>query len=85
MRLLALAGAIGLALAANAQTVTQADAAPFARYCAQYKGGAENCGFYTFNQCLAALAGNGGICTLATYQGDFIRVHTPRGTYVIRN
>jgi hypothetical protein len=85
MRLLVLAGAIGLAIAANAQTITQADAAPFARYCAQYKGGAENCGFYTFNQCLAALAGNGGICTMATYQGDVIRVHTPRGSYVIRN
>ena len=86
MRLLALAGAIGLALSANAQTITQADAAPFAtRYCAQYKGGAENCGFYSFNQCLAALAGNGGICTEAPYQGDVIRVHTPRGSYQIRN
>ena len=29
--------------------------------------------------------GNGGICQLAPYQGDIIRVHTPRGSYVIRN
>ena len=86
MRLLALAGAFGLALVANSQIATQAEANPFGtRYCAQYRGNAENCGFYSFNQCLAALAGNGGICTEATYQGDVIRVHTPRGRYVIRN
>jgi hypothetical protein len=86
MRPLALAGAVGLALVAGGQLTTQADAFPSAtRYCALYKGGAENCGFYSFNQCLAALAGNGGICTEAPYQGDIIRVHTPRGTYVIRN
>jgi hypothetical protein len=86
MRLFALAGAFGLALVASAQFATQADAFPSAtRYCALYKGGAENCGFYSFNQCLAALAGNGGICTEAPYQGDIIRIHTPRGTYRIRN
>ena len=85
MRLLALAGALGLALVATGQLATQADAMAGTRFCAQYKGGAENCGFYTYNQCLASLAGNGGICTMATYQGDVIRVHTPRGSYTIRN
>ena len=86
MRLLALAGAFGLALTATGPLTTQADAHPSAtRFCAQYKGGAENCGFYSFNQCLAALAGNGGICTMAQYQGDVIRVHTPYGSYRIRN
>ena len=86
MRLFALAGAFGLALVATSQVAAQADAHPSpTRYCALYKGGAENCGFYTFNQCLAALAGNGGICTEAPYQGDIIRIHTPRGRYVIRN
>ncbi|HWP14678.1 MAG TPA: DUF3551 domain-containing protein [Xanthobacteraceae bacterium] len=86
MRLLALAGVFGLAMVATGQLATQADAFPSAtRYCALYKGGAENCGFYSFNQCLAALSGNGGICTGAPYQGDIIRVHTPRGRYVIRN
>ena len=86
MRILSLAGVFGLALVATSQVATQAEAFPSAtRYCALYKGGAENCGFHSFNQCLAALAGNGGICTEATYQGDVIRVHTPRGRYVIRN
>lgn len=86
MRLIALAVAFGLAIVASGQLATQAAASPSAtRYCALYKGGAENCGFYSFSQCLAALAGNGGICQLAPYQGDIIRVHTPRGSYVIRN
>jgi hypothetical protein len=85
MRILAIAAALA-AFAATAPVMTPADAAPFAtRYCAKYKGGAENCGFYSFNQCLAALSGNGGICELAPYQGDVIRVHTPRGSYQIRN
>jgi hypothetical protein len=85
MRLFALAAAFA-AFAATAPVVTPAEAHPSAtRFCALYKGGAENCGFYSFNQCLAALAGNGGICTMAPYQGDIIRVHTPRGTYQIRN
>ena len=43
MRLLALAGAFGLALVANSQIATQAEANPFGtRYCAQYRGNAEN-------------------------------------------
>jgi len=85
MRLLALAGAF-VAFAATAPMVTPADAAPFAtRFCAKYKGGAENCGFYSFRRCLAALAGNGGICEEAPYQGDIIRVRTPYGAYLIRN
>jgi len=86
MRVLALAGALGLAVAAITQVPTPADAAPGAtRFCAQYKGGAENCGFYTYGQCMASLAGNGGVCSMATYQGDVIRVHTPYGSYRIRN
>ena len=85
MRFLALAAAFA-AFAATMPVSTPADAAPMAtRFCAKYKGGAENCGFYSFNQCMAALWGNGGICTVAPYQGDIIRVHTPYGTHVIRN
>ena len=87
MRILALAGAFGLALAATTQVPTPADAAPFAtRFCAQYKGGAENCGFYSFRQCLASLAGNGGQCVVASIQTEEVRVHTSRGSYrVIRD
>jgi hypothetical protein len=85
MRFLAIAAAF-VAFAATVAAAAPADAAPFAtRYCAKYKGGAENCGFYTFNQCISALWGNGGICVVAMDQGDLIRVHTPRGSYQIRN
>jgi Protein of unknown function (DUF3551) len=33
-------------------------------WCAHYRGrmGGENCGFTSFRQCLATLAGNGGFC-----------------------
>jgi hypothetical protein len=85
MRFFAFAAALA-AIVATVPAVTPADAGPsLTRYCAMYKGGAENCGFYSFNQCMSALWGNGGICTVATYQGDLIRVHTPRGSYLIRN
>ena len=78
---LPLLAALGLAVIASAQAVTPADAGPFpTRYCAQYKGGAENCGFYSFQQCLASLAGNGGVCSIAPLQTEIVRVHTPRGT-----
>jgi len=38
-------------------------------WCAHYgnKGGATNCGFYSFEQCQAARSGNGGFC----YQNPF--------------
>src|SRR6476659_8426441 len=77
MRFFALAGAF-VALAATLPAATPADAAPFpTRYCAQYKGGAENCGFYSFAQCLAALSGNGGMCFVAPMQTQVLTVHTP--------
>jgi len=88
MRLLALAGAFGLALVANSQiAVSQAEANPFGtRYCAQYRGNAENCGFYSFNQCLASISGVGGMCVVAPIQNEVRVYHTPRGSYrVIRD
>lgn len=86
MRLLALAGAFGLALVANAQVATQADTMPNTRYCAQYRGGAENCGFYSFRQCLAGLSGSAGQCVVAPIQEEVVNVCTPRGRYrLIRN
>jgi hypothetical protein len=82
MRLLALAGAFGLALVANSQIATQAEANPFGtRYCAQYRGNAENCGFYSFNQCLAAISGVGGICVVAPIQNE-VRVYPTRHGFV---
>jgi hypothetical protein len=36
-------------------------------WCADYAGfGSQNCGFTTFQQCLAALSGNGGFCNAKT-------------------
>jgi hypothetical protein len=87
MRLLALAGAFGLALVATAQTSTPADAGPWGpRFCSQYRGALENCGFYTFDQCLAAISGVGGMCVVAPMQTEVRTYYTPRGTYrVIRD
>jgi hypothetical protein len=32
-------------------------------WCAQgIKGGGTNCGFYSYEQCMAAVSGNGGFC-----------------------
>ncbi|MEA2928917.1 MAG: hypothetical protein QOG38_1345 [Hyphomicrobiales bacterium] len=87
MRLLALAGALGLAVIAVAPSVTPAAAGPYGpRFCLQYRGGGENCGFYSFNQCLAALSGNAGMCMVAPWQTTVTTVSTPRGRYrVIRD
>jgi hypothetical protein len=42
-------------------------------WCAQYgggRGGGRNCGFWTYQQCMAALSGNGGYCEVnAMYRG----------------
>ena len=38
------------------------------RFCAQLRGGGENCGYYTFNQCLASVSGVGGFCYIAPIQ-----------------
>jgi len=42
-------------------------------WCAQYAGGGpggRNCGFWTYQQCMAALSGNGGYCEAnAMYRG----------------
>jgi hypothetical protein len=45
-------------------------------WCADYASGASNCGFVTFEQCLATLSGMGGFCNRNTQYlpgapGDF--------------
>jgi hypothetical protein len=42
-----------------------ADAAP---WCAQYGTGGTNCGFHSFEQCLAARSGNGGFCSENSFE-----------------
>ena len=51
--------AAALSLAAHA-TPAQAREYP---WCARYDAWAINCGFVTFQQCLATISGVGGICT----------------------
>jgi hypothetical protein len=38
------------------------DAEAQGAWCARYNRSTENCGFYTLNQCLAAISGVGGFC-----------------------
>jgi hypothetical protein len=84
MRILALAGLFGLALVASGEIITVAHASPLAtRYCMRERLGTENCGFYSFRQCRAAAAGNGGICSLDTLQPEVVNVYRPRGNYWI--
>jgi Protein of unknown function (DUF3551) len=49
---------------------TAAHAAP---WCAQYSGagGGTNCGFYSFQQCMAAVSGNGGFCTQNQFENPY--------------
>ena len=53
------------------------------RFCAQIRGGGENCGYYTFNQCLASISGVGGYCYVAPIQVEVRTVLTPRGPRTI--
>ena len=42
-------------------------------WCAQYGSpGGTNCGFYSFEQCQAALSGNGGFCTRNPFSGNAV-------------
>jgi Protein of unknown function (DUF3551) len=49
-----------------AGTGTRAEAQNYP-WCADYAGfGSQNCGFTTFQQCMATLSGNGGFCNANT-------------------
>jgi Protein of unknown function (DUF3551) len=49
------------------------EAAYAAPWCAQYSGGGggTNCGFYSFQQCMAAVSGNGGFCTQNQFENPY--------------
>jgi len=54
-------------------------------WCAQYgggwDGGGRNCGFWTYEQCMAALSGNGGYCQAnAMYRGPSPGMIPPPGS-----
>jgi hypothetical protein len=42
-------------------------------WCANYKNGLTNCGFYSFQQCEAARWGNGGFCYRNPFAGDGVQ------------
>jgi hypothetical protein len=48
-------------------------------WCADYAGfGSQNCGFTTFQQCMAALSGNGGFCNANTQYVPYAGLPAPR-------
>ena len=47
------------------------------RYCAQYRGGGENCGFLSWQQCQQSIAGSGGLCVVAAIQDPRIKKPAP--------
>ena len=54
-----------------------ASGARAAPWCASYGGGGNgggggsNCGFYSFDQCMAALWGNGGFCAANPFESSY--------------
>jgi hypothetical protein len=59
---------LALSFGAYFAPAEKAEAAIIYPWCAHYGGGrmggggASNCGFLTWNQCMATIAGNGGFC-----------------------
>src|SRR4051812_17462069 len=41
-----------------------------AEWCAAYRNGGNNCGFQTFQQCMAAVSGVGGFCNASPYSSS---------------
>jgi hypothetical protein len=60
-------GAIAILSLMLAMTPARAEGS----WCAQYGGGSggTNCGFYSFDQCMAAVSGNGGFCRQNGFYG----------------
>jgi hypothetical protein len=64
---------ISIMFASLSLCTNEAQAAP---WCANYGGrggGGTNCGFYSFQQCMAAVSGTGGFCSRNLFE-------TPRDT-----
>jgi Protein of unknown function (DUF3551) len=71
-------GAIAILSLMLAMTPARAEGS----WCAQYSGGGggTNCGFYSFDQCMAAVSGNGGFCRQNGFYGqqNYPRTRTRR-------
>lgn len=76
MRKLALSGLFGFVLLAGGGG--SANAAP---WCAYYNAYTYNCGFYTFQQCLATVSGAGGFCQRNPYERGYREYREPRRRY----
>jgi hypothetical protein len=53
---------IAMVLATGAMLLPQDGAYARGRWCAEYSYRATNCGFHSYQQCLAAISGAGGVC-----------------------
>ncbi len=69
MRNLAVGGLI-VAIVASVFALDARDPANAAAWCAAYHNGSSNCGFSTFEQCLAAVRGEGGSCNRNSAESD---------------
>jgi Protein of unknown function (DUF3551) len=72
MRIVAMTAILVVTLLAAAGT-RHAQAAP---WCAWYNAYARDCGYYTFEQCLATIRGVGGYCARNVY--DYATPYQPR-------
>jgi tetratricopeptide (TPR) repeat protein len=62
MRTLVLGGLLGSSIALVALSLGAPTIAREPAWCAAYRNGSNNCGFYTYEQCMAAISGIGGFC-----------------------
>ena len=74
--------ALGLLLVATAFDVSGAKAQP---WCAYYDAYTYNCGFYTFEQCLATISGVGGICQQNVMPPPFVQSRASKKRKKYRN
>ena len=61
------AGLMSAAVLAAISAATVTATAMSAEWCAVYRSGSENCGFYTQAQCSANVSGIGGFCRMSQY------------------
>jgi hypothetical protein len=65
-----------------ATLVLGTDAASAAPWCTEaVKGGGTNCGFYSFQQCMASASGNGGFCRQNQFENPYWTGRTVQRRY----
>jgi hypothetical protein len=58
-----------------------ADRAQAAPWCAQFNTGLNACSFYSYQQCMAALSGNGGVCSPNQFETPYLTGRVARRGY----